>query len=723
MKRYRKKAKLAMTAALAISSLSSGMNYVFAEQENKVQENANNTEESSIEKEEVVEEKTETVEEKEELQNQEKATGDVVINADNFLDDLFRIYVSDNFDSNQDGILSIDELNAITMINIQGEDKEIASVVGIEHFPNLEDLQLYDTQVTSVDVSKNLALKKLYLYESPITSINLGKISELEVFHVWRTNNLKGLDLSNCSKLRELGIEGSNLGWVHLPDNLSLRDDPSQPFNQFVFIKTTSPNLGVISDTFNIQESFPGIDLNRIMSMEGAEIDKTTGVVSGYEAGKSINYTYDCGNNNGEKQILDVTLSFKISSTISINDNLDKPYDGNKVKEPSTTKIGSSGAITFEWFKQSEDGQWVSLEEAPTNAGNYGVKAYLAEDEYYAAADSGEPTPFTISKAQNQWRTELSMKGWVYGEEANTPQAEAQFGDVTFTYASSEDGPYTEEVPSDAGTYWVKASVEALDNYERLEAKVSFMIEKANSSITIQDDLSKAYDGEQVSEPTNVATKGSGGDLSFEWYTADGTKLEEAPAEVGSYKVKAILAEDNNYHGAEVEKAFTISQAANSWTIELSMQGWVYGEKANTPQGKAQFGDVTFTYASSEDGPYTEEVPTDAGTYWVKASVEGTDNYEGLEAKVSFTIEKANSSITIHDDLSKAYDGEPVSEPTNVEPKGSGGDLSFEWYTADGTKLEEAPAEVGSYKVKAILAEDDNYAGAEVEKAFTISQA
>ncbi|MDE6195965.1 MAG: MBG domain-containing protein, partial [Erysipelotrichaceae bacterium] len=498
-----------------------------------------------------------------------------MINADNFPDDLFRKYVSNEFDKNGDNILSSDELNAVTRINIHGdadtEYKEMTSVVGIEHFPNLEYLNLESIQVTSIDVSKNLALKRLYLYYNPITSINLGEIPELEWLELVVESNLKGLDLSNCSKLRRVGIAGSKLGWVHLPDNLNIIDDPNG-FRLLEFIKTTSPDLGVISDTFNIQESFPGIDPNRIMSIEGAEIDKTTGIVSGYEAGKSINYTYDCGinNYNGEKQILDVTLNFKRPSTISINDNLDKEYDGNKVNEPSITKTGSSGAVTYEWFKKNEDGQWVSLEEAPINAGNYGVKAYLAEDEYYAAADSGEPTPFTISKAQNQWITELSIKNWMYGTTPSTPQAEAQVGDVTFTYASSEDGPYTDEVPSDAGTYWVKASVEALDNYEILEAKVSFQITKADSSIIIQDDLSKTYDGNKVNEPRTTQT-GSSGAVSFEWYTADGSKLAEAPREVGSYKVKAIVAEDNNYHGAEVEKAFTISQtAADQITVEIT---------------------------------------------------------------------------------------------------------------------------------------------------------
>ncbi|MDE6475501.1 MAG: MBG domain-containing protein, partial [Erysipelotrichaceae bacterium] len=825
-----KKAKLAMTAALTISSLSSGMNYVFAQQENKVQENAN-TEESFIEKEEVVEEKTETVEEeKEELQNQEKATGDVVINENNFPDAIFRKYVSDNFDSDQDDILSSDELNAITRILLTSSRyKELTSVIGIEHFPNLKHLQLESTQVTSVDVSKNLALEVIIILRSPLTNIDVSKNLALRTLNVGYTPitnidvsknqnlmhlqifgaNIEGVDITNNPKLIQLHNSSNPLAWLNIGDN------PNISRGSLLLKTDGSYNLGVLhDDTFNIQERFPGIDLNRIMSMEGAEIDKTTGIISRYEAGRPIRYTYNCGTiENGEGITLNITLNFKRPSTISINDNLDKEYDGNKVKEPSTTTTGSSGAVTYEWFKKSEDGQWVSLEEAPTNAGNYGVKAYLAEDEYYAAADSGEPTPFTISKVPSnitinsydnkEWdgnlvtnptditRTqngatvtfkyyraddttteitapsevgEYKVKAFLSGDE-NYTDSESDFYDfsitaaettITFTYENQlytgnpvRDPKYTvegstgevtiewyeandltrplEQAPTNVGSYVVKVSVAGTSTHNGASATASFQITKADSNIVIRDDLSKVYDGEPVSEPTKVETTGSQSKPVYEWYTEDGTKLAEAPRNVGNYKVKAILAGDDNHEGAEVEVEFSISKASNAWTTELSMQGWVYGEEANTPQAEVQFGKITYTYSTSEDGVYTEEVPSDAGTYWVKASVEGTDNYEGLEAKVSFTIEKANSSITIDTDLNKVYDGQPVSEPS-ITQIGSQSTPVYEWYVKDEgtartdtwTKLAEAPVEVGSYKLVVSVAEDTNYHGATVEVEFSI---
>ena len=198
----------------------------------------------------------------------------------------------------------------------------------------------------------------------------------------------------------------------------------------------------------------------------------------------------------------------------------------------------------------------------------------------------------------------------------------------------------------------------------------------------------------------------------------------------GSYKVKAILEADTNYTSAEVEKEFTISQATNQWTQELSIQNWVYGTPANTPNAVAQFGTVEYTYSTSEDGVYTDVVPSNAGTYWVKASIVATNNYGALEAKQSFMIEKANSSITIHDDLNKAYDGQAVMQP-NITQIGSQSAAVYEWYVKNEgvtkadpwTRLSEAPIEIGNYKLVVRVAEDMNYHGATAEVEFSIQEA
>ena len=77
----------------------------------------------------------------------------------------------------------------------------------------------------------------------------------------------------------------------------------------------------------------------------------------------------------------------------------------------------------------------------------------------------------------------------------------------------------------------------------------------------------------------------------------------------------------------------------NEFTQPLTITDWTYGETANKPTAKAKYGTIKYTYSNTADGTYTEEVPTNAGTYYVKATVEETADYSGLESNaVEFTI-------------------------------------------------------------------------------------
>ena len=87
----------------------------------------------------------------------------------------------------------------------------------------------------------------------------------------------------------------------------------------------------------------------------------------------------------------------------------------------------------------------------------------------------------------------------------------------------------------------------------------------------------------------------------------------------------------------------------NEFTQPLAITGWTYGETANTPTAVAKYGTIKYTYSNTADGTYTEEVPTNAGTYYVKATVEETADYLGLESNaVKFTIlpKTINTAIT-----------------------------------------------------------------------------
>ena len=514
----------------------------------------------------------------------------------------------------------------------------------------------------------------------------------------------------------------------------------------------------------------------------------------------------------------------KADSAVNITtQSLNKAYDGNAVSVPEYTTSGSDGKVTTKWQENTGSAdapKWEDLKSAPSKVGTYRVVIELAGNDNYKPASA--TLDFTISKADNAWAKELSIKGWKYNETANVPSATAKYGDVVYTYSDSKDGTYTSEVPKNAGTYYVKATVAGTENYTGLEsAPVSFEIKKADSSIKFKDgvafdkvydtnaivvteehlektgstgkvsfifekkvndewknvetpteagtyrvtadlagddnytsatskplefiiskadsavnittqSLNKAYDGNAVSVP-EYTTSGSDGKVTTKWQentgSADAPKWEDlksAPSKVGTYRVVIELAGNDNYKPASATLDFTISKADNAWAKELSIKGWKYNETANVPSATAKYGDVVYTYSDSKDGTYTSEVPKNAGTYYVKATVAGTENYTGLESVVPFKIAKADTTLAFEkDNIDKIYDRNVISEP-KVNKTGSSNDITFAWFVANGndwTLLDNAPSDVGAYKVVVSAKEDTNYNGASIEKEFSISMA
>ena len=69
--------------------------------------------------------------------------------------------------------------------------------------------------------------------------------------------------------------------------------------------------------------------------------------------------------------------------------------------------------------------------------------------------------------------------------------------------------------------------------------------------------------------------------------------------------------------------------------------------KQQMPTAVAKYGTIKYTYSNTADGTYTEEVPTNAGTYYVKATVEETADYSGLESNaVEFIILPKNNKYS-----------------------------------------------------------------------------
>ncbi len=243
-----------------------------------------------------------------------------------------------------------------------------------------------------------------------------------------------------------------------------------------------------------------------------------------------------------------------------------------------------------------------------------------------------------------------------------------------------------------------------------VERKLTVNVGKANSIIEfIPLSLDKKYDGNTVNNP-DVEKSGSTKEVIFTWYQEDENgwkELSSAPVDAGNYKVIASVEADDNYNGASAELEFVISQTANEWTDELSIKDWTYGDKAYAPTAKSKYGTVTFTYSDTKEGTYADTVPKNAGTYYVKATVDGNENYTGLEEIMSFEISKAVPEYSIPTDLT-IEQGNSLS--TVKLPKG------FTW--KDGTQKAD---KLGKQTFKAIYTPEDTNNYQTVETDITMN--
>ena len=129
-----------------------------------------------------------------------------------------------------------------------------------------------------------------------------------------------------------------------------------------------------------------------------------------------------------------------------------------------------------------------------------------------------------------------------------------------------------------------------------------------------------------------------------EAYTFDNTTIPPA-TNAGTYYVwyKAVGDDD---HIDTTPAAVTVTVGKADLDLSVSLEGWAYGAKANTPEvtGNTGKGTVTYIYKAkdADDKNYSDAVPTAAGTYTVKATVAETDNYNAGTATADFTISKGD---------------------------------------------------------------------------------
>lgn len=203
-------------------------------------------------------------------------------------------------------------------------------------------------------------------------------------------------------------------------------------------------------------------------------------------------------------------------------------------------------------------------------------------------------------------------------------------------------------------------------------------------------------------------------------YSADGKDYNLASAPTftiaGNYTVYYQMSAPN-HDTVKGEIAFKINAATDNSIGNLTLNNWTFGEKASVPTATAKYGTIDYTYSDSENGTYTDTVPTQAGNYYVKASVAATGDYNGCEAKTSFTI--SSKTIAAQDIAISGIDEYYLFTNSEIKPEPT--------VTVDGIVLKKGTDYTVGYEnnvqigknAKVIVTLKGNYSST-AEKTFEI---
>lgn len=332
----------------------------------------------------------------------------------------------------------------------------------------------------------------------------------------------------------------------------------------------------------------------------------------------------------------------------------------NSLTVQGTFDTDTYGNVEYQW----DGGTWgasASLSGLTADSGHSVAVRYQGNDIYWQSDASSTVSVSTLKDGSTLIAEPSELKG-TYGQrlsDVSLPEGWSwENSSTALTVGASSYPAVFNTVKHEADDYDFTGIAGYDATSQQVNRNLTIAVEKADSTIKIKiENIDKDYDGQPVElSIDNVEIMGTTStNITFEWYQKDTDGqwqiMSSAPKNVGEYRVVAKVASDNNYDGASSAPLnFSISQATNNWTKNLSITGWIigqYDESVNAPKAETKFGDISFSYSGQENGVYTEAVPTEAGTWYVKATVMETDNYKGLEAIVSFEIKKASNSVSV----------------------------------------------------------------------------
>jgi len=457
---------------------------------------------------------------------------------------------------------------------------------------------------------------------------------------------------------------------------------------------------------------------------------------------------------------------------------------GNKAAPVAVSKQGEVEYVYY--IKEGE-----KLAEAPVNAGEYTVKAIVKGNESYIGLEAQKD--FKIEKAAITITAKnvLLAYGDKKPEYEQTLSSPLAYGEKVESLTKNSDFVSNYRQFSELGTYTLSPCKYESDNYTFTYVDGTITVQKADPSIQLSKSIEKPYDGstiELTEDHIKIKTlRGiEYGDLTLKWVDENGQDASK-PINAGSYRLNITRAADEHFNAFDQTFDVIISKSDNK--IEFSN---TYSSKITNVQYSGTGialpvtsdyttanGSATFAWVDSDKNEM-ESIPVNAGKYYLRAHIDGSDNFNAYDKDIEVVIQRKKYTLQfLYDELedeemamgpmgedttegpipeptyvckydaNKYYDGMDVDRvdsdcyktdsPAEVkvqyykkvgevyvlfeEKSIYSGEGEEEMMMGDVSLEERRPYAAGDYKVTLTQEQTDNYEAQSASEYFTISKA
>lgn len=375
------------------------------------------------------------------------------------------------------------------------------------------------------------------------------------------------------------------------------------------------------------------------------------------------------------------------SVTVAVSGTENLTYDGTG-KEPGVTVTRGETALTA-------GTDYTVAYSNNKNAGTATVTVTIGSGAYTQDFTIGKATPTITWGTTTQELTFTGQQAAITAPTVALVNNENFGGTISYSYATQGGTEFKDGLPTNAGTYTIKASIAAQGNYTAAESTNTLALTIKPSPVTLTfNNQTITYGG----TPTGATASPASAEIKYSYTTeADGTPISGWPTNAGTYTVTAKVEATGNYGEASKTATLTINpKEVSNPTIELSPSSFVYDGTGKEPAVTVKDGEkvipaseYTVGYSSNINaGTAAVTITNVAGNYTVngtktftisakplagaKVEVTGTFTYTGNALTPAPTVTLGGETLTENTDYTVAYASNTNAGTATITVTGKG---------------------------------------------------